>query len=87
MRPAVRAFALAMERELRINDYKGGWHETSPGYLMERLREETQELVGAMARKQGDPHSRKARILSEAADTANFAMMIADVAGALGGKS
>ena len=69
----MRAFALAMERELRINDYKGGWDEQGPSHLLKRLRDETHELTAALGRherKQGDPHSNKARILSEAADVA-----------------
>lgn len=76
LRPVVRAFARAMEQELKANDHKGGWHDCDPAWLLGRLREETDELAGAVAA--GGPD-----VLAEAADVANYAMMIADRMGAL----
>jgi hypothetical protein len=83
-RPEVRAFANLMERELRANDHKGGWAREHPGPLMDRLWEEAHELsvyFGPGSRT--DYSTWSAQIGAEAADVANFAMMIADVCGAL----
>lgn len=123
-REVVRAFASAMERELRQNDHKAGWENDSVQWLLARLCEEVAELVhvfdveptsppervgpreafaiaehhllaaaGVLERTTGTIWTRgAARIappttlqggstpLSEAADVANFAMMVADVA-------
>ena len=70
LRPEVAAFAQAMENALRENDWKGHWRHCSGTYLFNRLRGEVNELSRA---------STSAR-LKEAADVANFAMMIADKA-------
>jgi NTP pyrophosphatase (non-canonical NTP hydrolase) len=81
VRPEVRAFALAMEERLKANDHKGGWKDCDPNYCLNRLYEEASELVGAIltVREVG-----REAILQEAADVANFAMMLADVCAALG---
>lgn len=85
-RPVVMRFAEAMERELRENDHKGGWDDESWRQLLPRLKEESNELRDML---RGGPskwltYANFAEcILSEAADIANFAMMIADVVGAL----
>ncbi len=81
LRPEVRWFAQEMERQLRANDHKGGWQEMSPFVLGRRLLEEYEELLSACLAAQRTPdrlpfHS---SVLEEAADVANFAMMIADV--------
>lgn len=73
LRPAVRWFAEAMEQKLRENDHKGTWEDCDLGYLLTRLTEERRELTRAI----GSPAD-GAEILKEAADIANFAMMIAD---------
>lgn len=91
LRPVVQAFARAMEAELRENDYKGGWEDMGTEYLMERLASETQELAAAVAAIRwgwaglGPKKEEGAvmRVRSEAADVANFAMMVADVCGSL----
>lgn len=75
VRAEVARFAALMERELRANDHKGGWQADSPVSLVCRLKDETQELVRAIAGE--------GNVAAEAADVANFAMMIADVCGAL----
>lgn len=92
-RPEVAAFADAMETKLRANEHKGGWKYMHPHDLLDRLREETRELKIAadiacvrMAERPDLPdHARVYvdRVRGEAADVANFAMMIADVCGAL----
>lgn len=88
VRPEVWRFALLMERELARHDDRPGWKHTDPNWLFTRLLEEAEELRqtmidlggrgGAGARERAEE-----RIGPEAADIANFAMFIADVAGAL----
>jgi len=97
LRPEVAAFAQLMERELRRNDHKGGWKDEPTGYLSRRCGGELQELRAAIQRRHRermtgfppvDAEKRAAltvEIGEEAADVANFAMMIADVCGALKG--
>jgi NTP pyrophosphatase (non-canonical NTP hydrolase) len=69
LRPEVAVFAEAMELALRENDWKGHWRHCTGTYLFNRLRGEVNELSRATK-----PEER----LKEAADVANFAMMIAD---------
>lgn len=76
LRPEVRKFAEAMEQRLRENEDKGGWEKCGLDYLVNRAVEEVQELVDVV--KNGvDP------LLDEAADVANFLMMICDTQGEL----
>lgn len=83
-RPEVVRFAAAMERKLEANDHKRGWKHCETLYLMRRLRNEVGELaVLVNAARRGEAHVDRDAILSEAADVANFAMMVADVLGAL----
>lgn len=70
----VKAFAVAMEAKLRANDHKGGWKQSPVTYLFSRLEEEVAELKKAVV---------NGGTLGEAADVANFAMMIADTHGGL----
>lgn len=81
MRPVVKRFAEAMEKQLCANDHKGGWAGTEAFELLAHLREEYTELRRAMF-----PFVSPEAVLREAADVANFAMMIADVFGALGAE-
>jgi hypothetical protein len=90
LRPEVQKFALLMESQLRMNDHKGGWKHEDEIHLMPRVRDETCELDVALMRGPGTavpygPRDVKARrrIGAEAADVANFCMMVADVAGAM----
>lgn len=72
-RPVVSAFARVMERKLQYNKSKGHWGDCPVEWLIERLREEVDELEAAV--KANVP----ARVAQhEAADVGNFAMMIAD---------
>lgn len=73
MRSSVIWFAEEMEKKLIANDYKGGWDKCKMRDLLVRLREETDELALSLF---GEV---KPEIITEAADVANFAMMIADV--------
>lgn len=87
LRPAVAAFAQAMEAELRENEHKGGrvaWRQDAPIDLLRRVREETEELdleIFHTCETRGVLNLGK--VLSEAADVANMAMMVADACGAL----
>lgn len=79
LRDEVFAFAQAMEEQLRANDHKPGWKDDDPDDLIARITDETVELTDVVNRR----FPRKGLILNEAADVANFAMMVADVCGAL----
>ena len=64
--------AAEMRRKLRENSHKSHWREEPVEWLVGRLIEEMGELVRSL---HGSPET----VLSEAADVANFAAMIADV--------
>lgn len=84
LRPQVAAFARLMERELRANDHKGGWQDEHTEDLFKRLKEEVKELKDVISI--GNIWKNDV-IASEAADVANFAMMIVDSAGLLDAKA
>ena len=65
-------FVWLQEKILRDNDNKRHWSYHSNTYLLRRLRDEIQELEIALI--DGDSED----IRHECADTANFAMMIAN---------
>ena len=69
----VIAFAAAMQREINNNSHKRGWDRCRISWLRKRLKQEFGELERAIKSKQS-----AAVVVSEAADVANFAMMIAD---------
>jgi len=73
-RNEVVIFADAMEAKLKENDHKQHWSSMPMQYLIGRLAEEQEELREAIEGENSE------EILKEAADVANFAMMIADVA-------
>ena len=69
----IRLMAQHMRRKMLANMHKGGWRDESVECLLARLREEVDELE-TVIRDGGFG------IYGEAADVANFAMMVADVA-------
>ena len=73
-------FAARMSAKLRQNEHKGSWDNCNYDYLLNRLRQETEELAEAIA------GGTATDVIDEAADVANFAMMIADVARKRGRK-
>ena len=75
IRSSVRGMAALMEQQLTANDHKGGWQAETEYSLYHRLLEEVAELYEALFTRRN--------IGKEAADVANFAMMIADVTGEL----
>lgn len=80
LRPEVLAFAHLMERQLRANDHKPGWKGDSAQSLWRRVNQEAHELGEAVVNREAIDSIEAGK---EAADVANFAMMIADVCGAL----
>lgn len=82
LRPEVATFARAMERQLRANDHKPGWKADDSFSLYERMVQESRELLLALAAHK-NRGGMEGEIMSEAADIGNFAMMVADVTGAL----
>jgi NTP pyrophosphatase (non-canonical NTP hydrolase) len=77
VREPVRWFAEQMERKLKANDHKGGWDIDELWRLMDRLNQEAQELRRAFNRRPIESFSWQ-EVIDEAADVANFAMMLAD---------
>ena len=73
IRREVKWFAAKMESKLKENDHKGGWDYCGNSFLLKRLKEEVSELSVAVRSE----FSTSERIIGEAADVANFAMMIA----------
>lgn len=72
IRKELQWFVQEMETQLKENDHKGGWKNCTDSYLLSRLLEEVSELL--LVTLEND----QLRIKEEAADVANFAMMIAD---------
>ncbi len=72
LRQSVGRFANRMEQRLQANAHKGGWMDEDPYWLMKRLLEEVGELQKALEKGHGWDR--------EAADVANFAMMVSEVA-------
>jgi NTP pyrophosphatase (non-canonical NTP hydrolase) len=70
---SVFTFAEAMATELANNRHKGGWESEKVPWLLNRAEQELRELKTAI-RKKRNPNE----VLSEAADVANFCMMIVD---------
>ena len=74
LRPEVQAFAQLMEQVLRENDWKGGWQGMTADEILERVREEVEELEDAVA----NGGFKDDLINKEAADIANFVMFLVD---------
>ena len=73
MRDVVLDFAKVMDNELDENDHKIGWAYLSPQWIINRIRQETNELEKAIRKNKP-----KSVTVSECADVANFAMMLFD---------
>lgn len=85
LRPAVAWFAQMMEAKLRTCDYKGGWKGMSIWPLVSGIQDELRELqvehsIVEDDRRYGRAPSNLDRVVAEAVDVANYAMMVADVA-------
>lgn len=87
VREPVAWFARIMELQLKANDGKEGWYIDHPLMLLARLIEEVGELSAVLSQRftalEAKPYTttadQQATVIGEAADVANFAMMIADV--------
>lgn len=73
-RDEVLEFSEDMEHQLSNNDHKGHWSGCTNAYLLRRLETECRELRRELEKSRVKPE----RVIREAADVANFAMMIAD---------
>lgn len=70
----VLRFAVVMQDKLDENDHKRHWRTCSAKWLLNRLKQETAELERAVGMGAAPDVVER-----EAADVANFAMMVADV--------
>ena len=87
-RPVVLAFARAMEEKLRKNEHKGGWDGEDPYDLLAMIVDETDALDTALESYLKDNNAEAVKkVLSEAADVANFCLFVADVCGAIGSEA
>ena len=74
LRPAIRWWAEQMEKELRKNEYKGGWRDGKTLFYLGRARANLREIkMGGFEQDSGDDFVRKCL-----ADCSNFCMMVAD---------
>ena len=75
MRRAIRRFAELMEERMKRNDHKSGWDTATNTWLWQRAFDEMLELRDEMSKARSRSPIQIAR---EAADVANFVMMLAD---------
>ncbi|MGE7271413.1 hypothetical protein ACQKK5_08135 [Brevibacillus panacihumi] len=71
VRDEVAWFAIQMEKQLRANEHKGGWESEKFVWLFDQLNRNSIALAEART-----PEEKVKR----AANVANFAMMISDIA-------
>lgn len=91
MRAEIQRFAGAMEKALQENDHKGGWKNESVNFLtveaechLKCLEMQARRLIQDGAYEPVETTAElKAKILDDAADVANFALMVADICEAL----
>lgn len=74
LRNSVLWFAQKMETKLRENEYKPDWRNQTQLYLFGYLQGEIKELGEQIHLDQSD----SGRVIEEAVDVGNLAMMIAD---------
>ena len=72
IRDTIKWFSDVMKDRMMANLDKGGWRQCADSYLLARLRDEVHELDAALQCGEFEA------IAHEAADVANFAMMLAD---------
>jgi len=73
-REQVQWFSKEMEKELLDNDHKGGWDKCDDGYLTWMLKSNLIKLSELIFQEPKDVQ----KVIKEATDVANYAMMIAD---------
>jgi NTP pyrophosphatase (non-canonical NTP hydrolase) len=89
---ALQAFLAKMRAELEENQGKGDWRYAGVDWLLDHLQEEVLELRVAVNGMDNnvtpeDHYKSVAEVVSEAADVANMAMMVADRVGNLRGAT
>lgn len=84
-RESVLWFAGWMEQKLLDNESRGGWENCDDSYLVRRIADERCELARLIRKLERRLRNEEnlsdedyRRVFCEAADVANFAMMIAD---------
>lgn len=79
---AVMSFIIDMKYKLRLNNHKGHWKDYEQDWMVNRLRQEFEELKAAIKnaelKKPCPSQADLLAIVHECADVSNFAMMIAD---------
>lgn len=89
LRPCVRRFAEEMELALQQHDHDRGdeWQEENIDWLLDRLKDELDELESAYLDATDDDNDFSStdfnEVIMEASDVGNFAMMIAANAAAM----
>ena len=73
-RKELRMFSLDMERQLAVNEHKGGWLFETSEFLTDQLLYNAGRLLIELAKQEKDKHE----ITIRCANIANFAMMVAD---------
>ncbi len=74
----VQTLAAAMQSKLAKNRGKRHWQDATPAYLIERLRQEVDELEQAIGGYLEEGSADEDDVWNEAADVGNFAAMLAD---------
>lgn len=72
-------FADYMEDVLRDNDYKNGWDDMTVSEIIRRMNEEAREVNNTYYAKAMHFNLDWRALKKEAADVANFCMMLADI--------
>ncbi len=80
IRPELAAFVRVMESRLKENANRGDWRALNFYYLIACMASNVGQLVRAFQVDKAEV------VLRSAADTANYAMMIADLYGGLAAK-
>lgn len=77
IRAEVLAFAIDMERRLRENEYKAGWHHLDDAWFVIKLLEELGEIANMLVGGNRDEYHLE-DLINETADVGNIAMMLHD---------
>jgi hypothetical protein len=73
-RKVVREFSFDMEKQLEVNDHKGGWSREHYEFLTKEIYKNLSKLQVVLSKEDKD----KWEITIRCANIANFAMMISD---------
>ncbi|QEG13582.1 hypothetical protein MARVELLAND_51 [Bacillus phage vB_BspM_MarvelLand] len=77
VRPAVAWFAAKMEEELKKNDFKKSWYACDPRFLQDRMERKAACFEDNVRHLGMAINSPQVAVVKEAADIANYAMMVA----------